>query len=151
MRRLPFLIGVFLLFAFAPARAETAREAIETALVAFAEAFNRGDAAAVASHYAEDAAVFPPGAPRIDGRANIQIFWQGGLDAGLKNLTLKAIEITEQGDWAYEVGELTVSVPGSGGASQMQNGKYVVIWKKDSEGKWRLYRDIWNSNQAESH
>ena len=25
-------------------------------------------------------------------------------------------------------------------------GKYVVVWKKQEDGSWKLHRDIWNSN-----
>ena len=25
-------------------------------------------------------------------------------------------------------------------------GKYIVIWKRDDDGAWRLHRDIWNMN-----
>jgi uncharacterized protein (TIGR02246 family) len=132
------------------ASAQSAREAIEAALVTFVEAFNKGDAAAVAAQYAEDAALFPPDSPRINGRADIQNFWKGAMDAGLSDLTLKAVEVQEAGDWAYEVGELTYSAPGTGDTRSMASGKYIVIWKKSGDGGWLLYRDIWNSNPAGS-
>ena len=131
-----------------PAHAQTPREAIEASLVKFAEAFNTGDDAGVASHYSEDAAVFPPDSPRVDGRANIQKFWKGAMDAGLKDLTLKAVEVEDAGEWAYEVGEVTYTAPGTGDARTKATGKYIVVWKKDTDGTWRLYRDIWNSNPA---
>jgi uncharacterized protein (TIGR02246 family) len=134
----------------APANAQSAREAIEAALVKFSEAFNSKDAAVVAAHYAEDAAVLPPDSVRIDGRANIKNFWKGAIDAGLSDLTLKAIEVEDQGNWAYEVGELSYSAPGTGDARTTASGKYIVIWKKDTDGSWRLFRDIWNPNPAGS-
>jgi ketosteroid isomerase-like protein len=28
-------------------------------------------------------------------------------------------------------------------------GKYVVVWKKDGDGMWRLHRDIWNTGAAQ--
>jgi uncharacterized protein (TIGR02246 family) len=150
MRKLFGLLFIVIAIAtlVAPANAQSAREAIEAALVKFSEAFNSKDAAAVAAHYTEDAAVFPPDSARIDGRANIQNFWKGAIDAGLSDLTLKAVEVEDQGDWAYEIGELSYSAPGTGDARTTASGKYIVIWKKDADGTWRLYRDIWNSNPA---
>ena len=124
------------------------RDEIEAALVTFVQAFNRGDGAAVATHYAEDAAVFPPDAPRVDGRANIQGFWQGAIKAGLRDLTLKAVEVHGTGDMAYEVGEVSYSAPDSSGQRKTATGKYIVVWKKQQDGTWRLYRDIWNGNPA---
>jgi uncharacterized protein (TIGR02246 family) len=101
-----------------PAAAESPRDEIEAALVTFAKAFNAGDSAAVAAHYAEDAAVLPPDAHRVDGRANIQGFWKGAIDAGLGDLTLKAVEVHGSGDSAVEVGEVSFSAPDSTGSGQ---------------------------------
>ena len=42
-------------------------------------AFNKGDAAALAAMYAEDAYVLPPGAEMVRGRAAIQDFWGGAV------------------------------------------------------------------------
>ena len=41
---------------------------LQDILVKFVAAFNAGDAATVAGFYSEDAAVFPPDGPRVDGR-----------------------------------------------------------------------------------
>jgi uncharacterized protein (TIGR02246 family) len=132
----------------APAAADSPRDEIEAALVTFAGAFNSGDGAKVAAHYAEDAAVFPPDSPRVDGRAKIQEFWQGAIKAGLKDLTLKAVEVHGTGDLAHEVGEVSYSAPDNSGQRKTATGKYIVVWKKDPDGTWRLYRDIWNGNPA---
>jgi ketosteroid isomerase-like protein len=29
-------------------------------------------------------------------------------------------------------------------------GKYIVIWKRNSAGDWRWYRDFWNSSLPEA-
>src|SRR4051794_15287018 len=71
-----------------PVWAEGAREAIAAADRTFAEAFNHGDAATVAKLYTTDAAVLPPGDPRVDGREGIQDYWQAAIDAGVKDLAL---------------------------------------------------------------
>lgn len=128
-----------------PALADSPRDEIEAALASFEEAFNKGDAAAVGGHYAEDAAIFPPDSPRIDGRAGIEAFWKGAITAGASELDLKALEVTPGGDYAFEVGEASFSMPGTGGAKAAQSIKYVVVWKNDG-GTWRLYRDIWNGS-----
>ncbi|MGH6894574.1 MAG: YybH family protein [Dongiaceae bacterium] len=132
----------------APVSAESPRDEIEAALFTFAEAFNQGDAAAVAAHYTEDAAVFPPEAARVDGRAGIQTFWKGAMDSGLADLTLKAVEVHGSDELAFEVGEVSFSTPDGSGGRSASTGKYIVVWKKDGDGGWRLYRDIWNANPA---
>ena len=130
------------------ARAETAREAIEVANAKFQEAFNRGDAAAVAQLYTPDAAVLPPDALRADGREAIQRFWQGAIDAGLRELALQSTEIKEAGNIAYEVGTGALKATTASGTAQAISIKYVVIWRRGEDGVWRLHRDIWNVNPS---
>ncbi|MER8680587.1 nuclear transport factor 2 family protein [Mesorhizobium sp. M1405] len=93
------------------AAAQSAREDIEAALTKFMDAFNSGNAAAVGQMYTDDAALLPPDGKRIDGRKRVEEFWQGAIKAGMKNLTLKALEVEGSGNLAYEVGAFTLGVP----------------------------------------
>ena len=72
MRRVALAFLVVGVLWSAGVRAETAREAIAVAVERFEEAFNRGDAAAVARMYTPEGALLPPGAPRVDGREAIE-------------------------------------------------------------------------------
>jgi ketosteroid isomerase-like protein len=116
---------------------------IDQVLVKFVAAFNDGDAATVASFYSEDAALFPPGADRVDGRSAIQAFWQGAIDSGMTIVDLHAIEVDARQDIAGEVGVFILSVPGDSGSTNV-DGQYIVIWKRVGH-TWQLYRDIWNT------
>ena len=124
----------------------TTRDAIMSAGKAIADAINRRDAAACAALYTDDGAVLPPGAPRHDGRSGIQQFWQIAIDMGLGDVVLTTVEVEEVGDLAYEVGRLTGSVPGEGGARTPLEGKFIVVWRRGADGTWRLHRDIWNTD-----
>jgi uncharacterized protein (TIGR02246 family) len=132
-----------------PANAQSAKEAIEASNAEFVKAYNSKSAAGVASLYTVDAAAFPPDMMRVDGRENIQKLWQGAMDLGISDLTLKTVEVEESGDLAYETGTFALKVPGNEGSKPVDAaGKYVVVWKKDLDGSWKLYRDIWNSDSA---
>ena len=120
------------------------RTHIDETWVKFVAAFNAGDGATVAGLYREDAALFPPGGERIDGRSAIQTFWQGAIDSGMKIDDLHAIEVDSRGDIAGEVGVFILSVPGDSGVTKVP-GKYIVIWKRTGH-TWQIHRDIWNTN-----
>jgi ketosteroid isomerase-like protein len=120
------------------------RTHIDDVLVKFVAAFNAGDGATVASFYSEDAALFPPGGERIDGRSAIQTFWQGAIDSGMKIDDLHAVEVDSGGDISGEVGVFILSVPGDSGATKIP-GNYIVIWKRSGH-TWQLHRDIWNTH-----
>lgn len=132
------------------AQAQSAKAEIEAVIGEFEAAFNGKDAAAVAELYAADAAIFPPESPRIDGKEGIGNYWRGGIDAGLSDLDLSAVEIEDSGNTAHEVGTFSLKAPVEGGGSSDIKGQYIVIWKKNGEGKWRLYRDIWNTGPTQN-
>ena len=131
-----------------PAAAASVKDDIVAANAGFAADFNSGNADGVAARYTEDGAVLPPDAPRTDGRSAIAAFWKGAIDAGLNNITLTTVEVEASGDVAYEVGGFSLDAPDKSGAVTTLKGKYLVVWKKGSDGAWRLYRDIWNADPA---
>lgn len=127
---------------------EEIRETIKNTNLKFAEAFKRGDVAAVAALYTSDARLLPPDAPMLSGTEAIKAFWQGAINHGVKAATLETIEVESSGgDLACEIGQFTLSMETPGGECVAQTGKYVVLWKNDA-GVWKLHADIWNTNAA---
>ena len=122
----------------------TTRESIEAVGKTLCERANAGNGAGVAELYTEDAALMPPGAARLDGREAIQQFWQGMLDAGVRDISVATQEVEEAGDSAVEVGTISATAPGDGDARVALTGKYIVVYRRDGGGNWRLHRDIWN-------
>ena len=140
-------LAVSVLFAAliaAPARADDVRAAIEAGNAKFMADYAAGDTKALALAYTEDAVMLPPDATRVAGHAAIEALWKSWIDAGMKNLTLKAIEVDSNGDLAYEIGEFTLQVPVEGGNPTTATGNYVVIWKRGKDGVWRMKIDTWN-------
>ncbi len=140
------LLGILTLAILLPASAMAGevRTHIDEGTAKWVAAFNAGDGAAVAALYSEDAVLLPPGGERIDGRAEIQTFWQGAIDSGLKAEFLHAVEVEARGDMAAEIGVFLLIAPGDGGPTKIP-GKYIVIWKRNGH-TWQLHRDIWNTN-----
>ena len=140
------LITLLIICAASVAEAQqSARTAIEANTKQFVEAFNKGDAAAVANMYTMDARVLPPYAEMVEGRGNIQKFWQGAMTAGVKMVSLETVHVETQGNVAVEVGRYTTTTPGAGGTTTTDKGKYVVMWKREG-GSWKLAVDIFNTN-----
>jgi uncharacterized protein (TIGR02246 family) len=152
MRRAITLAALVLAAAAAPAfgqarggAAAGVRAAIEASNKRFVEAFNRGDAAAVARSYSADARALPPNAAMVEGRQAIQSLWQGAVASGMKLVSLETLSVETRGDLAFEVGRYTATVPGAGGQSVTEAGKFVVVWEKE-RGVWKMAADIWNSD-----
>jgi uncharacterized protein (TIGR02246 family) len=122
--------------------AQQIRDAIESADEMFMETSRKGDAAGLAALYTEEGQLMPPNAGFQIGRQAIQAFWQAVVDAGIKEARLEIREVEVHGDTVIEVGEYTLH--GEGG-TELDAGKYIVIWKR-KDGRWKLHRDIFNSN-----
>jgi uncharacterized protein (TIGR02246 family) len=116
-----------------------ARGAIEAANKAFMQAFARGDAAALAAMYSDDAIAFPPSGKPTQGRQAIGALWQGLIDSKGTGFTLTTTEVKPAGDLVVETGRYSVTPPGG----QAIEGNYLVVWKREG-GAWKLHRDIWN-------
>ena len=116
------------------------------ALVWF-EHYAKGDADGIASLYAEDALLMPPGAPAVKGRAAIKVFL--GADAAktkaagvsLKNGTVTGSGVS--GDTGWISGNYAV-VDASG--ATVDSGNYMSVHHR-IDGKWLYIRDTWNSDR----
>ena len=104
-----------------------------------------GNSAALAKMYARGAKVMPPNADFVRAK-DIAGFWQFVVNSGIRGATLKTLEVEVHGTTAIEVG--TYVMAGADGTA-LDNGKYIVVWKKEGSS-WKLYRDIFNSSRPKT-
>lgn len=123
------------------------RTRIEETNAKFAAALGRGDTEIVTAFYTDDAVVLAPNAPIARGRQAIKALFDGLIgQLGIPQLNLQTQQVDEVGDTAYEVGAYTLRAQPPGGEPITDNGKYVVVWKRDSDGSWKLAVDMWNTD-----
>ena len=99
------------------------------------------------SYYTDDAVLMPPNAPIAAGAA-IRDFWKTmitspGFGGGWK--ATKA-EVARSGDLGYVTGTYELTANDPGGKPLTDRGKFVEIWKKQADGKWKAVADIFNSD-----
>lgn len=130
----------------APAFADDAMSISKQINDRWLEAYNKGDAAALAAIYSSDAVLLPQGSPQpIIGQANIRKFFDGWLQQKLDNGSIPITEakmldpntILTAGTWSGEV-PATKSTP-----SVQVGGTYLGIGVKEGI-EWRLRADTWN-------
>ena len=110
----------------------------------FEEAIARGDAAACAAVYTDDANILPPDSPALTGKQAAQGLWQSIIDMGVKGVSLQTLELEEMGDRAVERGAATVDIQGEGGQAIQASGKFIVFWKRQADGAWKWHWDCFN-------
>lgn len=121
------------------------QEAIEAVNAQFMEAVRAGDAAAMAAFYTEDVTLLPPEAEMVQGLAAVQEMWATIFVEGGFTLNHSTLSVDGVGEFAYEIG--TWSMPtGEGEGGAVEQGKYLVVWKRGADGSWKLHADIWNSD-----
>ena len=116
------------------------RSDIDALNATFARGLQEKDAAVMASVYAPDARLFPPGSDVVSGPA-IRDFWQGAIDSGIGG-GLETESLEEHGDIAVEEGRYVLRAAGD----VVERGKYVVVHRRQPDGTWRFGLDIWNSS-----
>jgi len=126
---------------------QAVRSRIEETNAEFSAVASRGDAAAIAALYTDDAVVLAPNAEMVRGKQAIKGLFDGMIQQlGPPQLTLRTLQLDEVGDMANEIGEYTLKFQPAGGEPVTDIGKYVVIWKRQGDDSWKLHIDIWNTN-----
>ncbi|MCH8000305.1 MAG: DUF4440 domain-containing protein [Proteobacteria bacterium] len=119
-------------------------DAIRDTDARFAEAFNRGDLAAVVALHTADALILGPDSPAERGGQAVEEGFKEMLDTGWKNIEFGSVQIGSGGDLGYHVGTLAVDVPTEGGSVQRVTGKFLDIYKPDAAGSWKIHVTMFN-------
>lgn len=119
----------------------TTEEALEDVRRAYAEAFDVGDAHAVAALHTEDAVYLPAGMPAVEGRSAIRELMEVSLvrmppDA---SFAFEPREVRTADGWAVERGVTE-------GAEGFPPGKYAMLYEEGADGSWRIAWAITNSD-----
>ena len=150
-----FLVAItsLVLMACAGSHSQVGTDRVHAAIAAADKTFmadlKRGDAAAAAAAYTDDAIVMPPNELPREGKPAIEE-WLAARMSLLQgsNLQLSITEVDVQGDTAIVRGTyVTHTAEPSVNALRDDQGKTLTIWKQQADGRWKLHRDIWNSNR----
>jgi uncharacterized protein (TIGR02246 family) len=110
------------------------------------------DVDAIVAYYSDDASLLPSDAPIVTGKQAIRAAWAAMLAPGVSlSWTADKVEAARSSDLAYMTGNYTMSTKQSlSKAPVTEQGKYVEVWKKQADGKWKVVADIFNSDAPAS-
>jgi ketosteroid isomerase-like protein len=109
----------------------------------FMETFVNGNMEAFSTVFIDESGkMMPPDQSAVTGRDSIMQFMHGMRNNGVSRIVLQTRELYPYTHHAVEVGNYQVYMDDT---TRADRGKYMVYWKR-SDGKWRIYRNIWNSD-----
>src|SRR6516164_7698567 len=108
----------------------------------------RNDVDGTVAFYADDAVLLPPNAPIAADRKSIRQSWAAMLGPNTAvSWKVSKGEVGKSSELGYLYGtyELSIKDP-QGGPPVHDTGKFVEIWKKQRDGKWKCIVDTYNSD-----
>ncbi len=128
-------------------RTEADVEAIRAVVNRASEINKAGDTAAWVDLFAEGAVLMPADEGEITTRQNLEAYKQRGFDRFNTDITIDPVEIEVLGDWAFVRTRVTGTLnPKDEGDSVPVDCKEIAIFRRQSDGAWKLWRLIGNSN-----
>jgi ketosteroid isomerase-like protein len=125
-----------------------AQQALRDADAAWSKAAESKDVDKTVSYYSDDATVLPPNAPAATTKEAIRKIWQDMLASPGVATSWKAtkVEVAKSGDLGFVSGTYEFNMNDASGKPVTDKGKYVELWEKQADGKWRCGTDTWNSD-----
>jgi uncharacterized protein (TIGR02246 family) len=135
--------------ALSGAAGQTDEQKIRSLDTQWSRAAESKDAAKFASFYSPTGSALPFNAPIATGRAKVQELWTGLMAKPGFSLHFAPtrIEAAKSNDIAYDIGTFELTLNDAHGAPMKLPGKYVVVWKKQTDGQWKAQADIFNTDK----
>jgi ketosteroid isomerase-like protein len=125
-----------------------AEQALREADAAWSKAAGSKDLDKTVSYYSVDATVLPPNAAAATTKEAIKKIWQDMLASPGVAISWKAtkVEVAKSGDLGFVSGTYEFNMNDANGKPVTDKGKYVEVWEKQADGKWKRGTDTWNSD-----
>jgi len=115
----------------------------------YIEAENAGDVNAKLSLFTDDAVLMPPNEPTVSGKDAIRSWQQATYDQVALQVTDTLEELKLFGDWGFARGSYSADINlKAGGKLPQEDGKFLVIIKRQPDGFWKIACDMWSSNTS---
>ncbi len=112
------------------------------------EAYSTGDSPvdALMSHFTDDANVLAPDMPMARDRDESRAVFAAMEAMPGYSLAWSPSKADASGDLGYTVGTYHIELQDPEGDPLAIDGKYLTVWKKQSDGHWMVAVDMFNAN-----
>jgi len=101
----------------------------------------------ILSFWSDDATVFPPGAPVVQGKPALRAFVQQSLATPGFHISWRSdkASLSADGTMGWTTGTNALTIPGPDGKVMTIVGRSVSVWRRLPGGEWKCVIDIWNA------
>ena len=111
-----------------------------------------GDLAGLSAILADDVILMPAGQDTVRGKAAAIEYFKPRIGRPGVKFIDDIQEVVINGSWGYVYGNFTLQIPPKSdeGSPYHHHGRYFVLYQKQDDGTWKVYRDIDNVRPAET-
>jgi ketosteroid isomerase-like protein len=125
-----------------------AEDELRTADVAWLKVYRAKDLEKSVAFCDEEASMLVPNAPMATGKEAITKMIARGFALKDYELTWQPnrVGVAQSGDLGYTSGTYDFSFKDASGKIVSDKGKYLMVWKKQADGEWKVLLDMNNSD-----
>jgi ketosteroid isomerase-like protein len=125
---------------------DAARAALLKADADWAALVSTKDLERIVAVWTDDAVIYSPREAPVRGKAAIRAYVGESLKQPGFSITWTPVSavVAASGDLGYTEGTNQFTVPDEKGGTVTIRGRYLTIWRKQSDGTWRCVVDFWN-------
>jgi ketosteroid isomerase-like protein len=124
-----------------------AEQALRDADNQWSKAVGAHDLEKTIAFYSGDAIVLPPNGPSITTKDGIHDMWKQILgDMTSMSWTATRVEVAKSGELGYVTGTYELTIKDASGELINDKGKYLEVWKKQTDGAWKCGADMFSSD-----
>jgi ketosteroid isomerase-like protein len=111
------------------------------------QAAKRGDVETLVSLFCENAVLMAPNETTLYGRAEVREWFEEYYQSfQITTLAVTEREVELCDNWAVERHSYTIAItPVAGGERIRDDSRWFAVWKKESDGLWRMHQVMFNS------
>ena len=122
-------------------------EAIKGIIDDILRTWNEGDYEGYIALFDEETVMLPPNAPTVSGMETIRSIYRTHFDSSDFDLSITTEEIHVCGDLAFSRDGWKGSLnPKDGSEPIVFDNKVLSIYKRQSDGSWKIWRGMYSSN-----
>jgi uncharacterized protein (TIGR02246 family) len=134
---MPFVMTLFLGLSSLLSHADPAAD-VKASYATWDQAFNKGDAKALAALYAEDALFLPATHDVITGRSDIEKFFASLFGMGVKGHKLELIQASGNDEMMFGAAKWSAAGKDKAGKDQPWGGVATHIFERQADGSLKL-------------